>query len=198
MLKSKFDEFWTASVSKWTSGSFVYNKKSYVISNCCKIKKGASDIVFEKYNKIKTAVKDCYFNDNSSNCHLSRYKRAACLIYAILLADPLICRSKYLCEGVKSDILFLKQRLAFSLGLNSILQDYPQSSVQNYIDKNGKLFDFSSIAPECEQSDDFLLSIYKDLFFSEIFKNYNVLNMANMLWLLTQKASGLGSIEPLE
>lgn len=64
--------------------------------------------------------------------------------------------------------------------------------------KSQKIYDISSLDKgNNPEDDDFLTSVYKDMFFSEIFYNYNVLTMANMLKLFTEKYTLLGDLEPI-
>ena len=92
---------------------------------------------------------------------------------------------------------FLKQRLAFYIAIGSIVQDYSEEDVSSL----GKPhFDFEDLG-KCDIIDDedtFLLSVYKDLFFSEVYENYNILTMANVFGLLTERASNLSTLEPVE
>ena len=195
MKKDKFLELWNSNIQPWLSSSFFYNGETYIVKDCCKVKDESVDNVFIKYEKIKQITKDCYFKQNDKNCHLSRYKRAAVLIYAVLLSDPLDYNNEY--KG-KFDRLLLKQRLAFRLALCSIIQDYPCDLVKDKIKKcNKPVFDFKYLNNSAVKGDDFLLSIYKDLFYAEIFENYNVLTMANLLGVITEY-SLLHEIEPIK
>lgn len=197
MKKNKFIELWNASTIPWMNSSFEFEGEKYIIKDYCNIKEDIVDTLFLKYEKIKQVTKDCYFQQNDKDCHLSRYKRAAVLMYAILLSNPLIyLREDKQCDGY--DILFLKQRLAFSVAISSIVQDYPKDEVKKKINQeNCGLFDFKSLDTPDIQGDDFLLSVYKDLFFSEIFENFNVLTMANLLGVLSKKVSLLSEIDPI-
>ena len=110
---------------------------------------------------------------------LSRYKRAAVLTYAILVADPL-CKL----DGSSLDLdpLFLKQRLAFYLALSSIIQDFDEGRIKEIL-RNEKrpVFQLAGLGESDrgkELDDDFCMSLYKDLFFSEYYGNYNILTMA--------------------
>ena len=197
MEKNKFIELWDSVITPWMNSSFELEGTNYIVKNYCNIKEDIIDQVFLKYEKIKKVTKDCYFQQNDEHCHLSRYKRAAVLMYAILLTNPLM----YVKEETQCgeyDTLFLKQRLAFRIALSSIIQDYPQDKVKEAIktEKRG-VYDFKSLDTPDIQGDDFLLSVYKDLFFSEIFENFNILTMANLLGLLSQKCSLLSQINPI-
>lgn len=100
----------------------------------------------------------------------------------------------------KPDPYFLKQRLAFHIAMGSIIQDFPKDVLMEKLGdgKSQKIYDISSLDKgNNPEDDDFLTSVYKDMFFSEIFYNYNVLTMANMLKLFTEKYTLLGDLEPI-
>ena len=72
----------------------------------------------------------------------------------------------------------------------SILQDFDEKKIEECAKP---LFYFAELDAQSTISgdDDFRLSLYKDLFFSEIYENYNVLTMANVYGLLTERCSHL-------
>ena len=100
----------------------------------------------------------------------------------------------------------MKQRLAFYIGIGSIVQGFPEDAVKRVCAEPGKLFDFDTLDVNWShtdqeiplEKDDFLTSVYKDLFFSELYGNYNILTMANVFGLLTERASKLGALTPIE
>ena len=91
----------------------------------------------------------------------------------------------------------MKQRLAFYVAIGSIIQDYSEEAV-NALSK--PYFDFENLGKRdiIDNEDTFLLSVYKDLFFAEVYQNYNVLTMANVFGLLTERASKLSILTPVE
>ncbi len=149
--------------------------------------------VYSNYKRIKSLVKNIYFKDKKSI--ISRYKRAAVITYAILLSDPI---EKKFQVTKNLDDLYLKQRLAFYMGIASIIQDFPQDQVENL---TGSLFQFDQLGKAFgnnAKEDDFLTSVYKDLMYAEIYKNYDVLAMANVFGLLTERASALVNVTPIK
>ena len=61
------------------------------------------------------------------------------------------------------------------------------------------IFDFDNIGlSRDDKNDSFLLSIYKDLFYAEIYENFNVLTFANLLLVLVERASLLSQIVPID
>lgn len=168
------------------------------VSTICEIKKKAFSLVYDRYEIIKNTVKDLYFKQKEDN-RINRYKRAAAIAYAVVLANPLCVNL-----GYKPATCLLKQRLALYVALGSIIQDYPEDKVQEAISEEGaKVFRFDEIGSSLgtrednKDNDDFLTSIYKDLYFAEIYENFNVLTFANMLQLLVEYASVLSDITPI-
>lgn len=195
MKKSTFGAIWNYWAEDWLkSCNLCINNVDTPISSLCSLKEGYGSIVCKRYLKIKEIIKDAYFSDSGNR--LSRYKRAAIVAYAINGSDPLEYKSSFKEDDVEK--YFLKQRLAFHVAIGSIIQDYPKEKVLDIIDKDGALFDFKNLGTgnAANNGDDFLMSVYKDLFFSEIYDNYNVLTMANMFGLLVERASKLSMITP--
>lgn len=203
MKKEKFLEFWNGAVDKWNDATFSLKKdnddknnkddkeKTQIIkyNAVCSIKPNAAARIYQNYLNIKQLVKKLYFKEEFKK--ISRYKRAAVIIYAVIVGeDPLIYKNKDQAnKDLDFDVLFLKQRFAFHLALTSLIQDYE--------DVQGKpVFFFSELGvPENPEDDDFLTSVYKDILFSENYHNYNVLTMANMLGLLVERASTLKTLK---
>ena len=167
------------------------------VSELCCFSDNCANHIYKNYELIKQVIKDAYFKNSNGDdlkiCRLSRYKRAAVLTYAIIKSAPLVFSNKE--NSLWVDPYFLKQRLAFYIAISSIIQDATDESIRKSIEQNGVIFDFASLGSsfncdEC-QDDSFLLSIYKDLLFSEIYDNFNVLTMANVYGLLTEKTTML-------
>lgn len=197
MKYEKFEEFWDHHIQKWYSGAVMkVNGIDVPVSQFCSIKKDYTKTVFKKYEAIKNIVKESYFKninlEDKKSCHLSRYKRASVLTYAIIKCAPIEYVEKKTQPWL--DPYFLKQRLAFYMAISSIIQDCSKEFVEEYKAKNIPLYNFDSLgANECDTDcdDNFLMSVYKDLLYSEIYDNFNVLTMANVYGLLTEKASVL-------
>ena len=200
MKKSKFMEFWDKWSTEWyNSTEVIIGDEKISVSKLCKFKKNYAGVLYNRYKKIKTIIRQSYFppsDCSNKDNKFSRYKRAAIIAYTINGASPLI----YTDPSIKIDLdhNFLKQRLAFFVAIGSIIQDFPQQEVE-LLEKQGPIFDFDSLGKMDDDygQDPFLLSVYKDLFYSEIYENYNVLTMANVFGLLTERASKLREIKPL-
>lgn len=192
MKKETFLKFWEEWSSNWINFSIKCEGKIIPFSSLCSLRPKYGDKLYESYNIIKGIIKDSYFKDTSKR--LSKYKRAAIIAYVINGSHPL----EYCDKAIEDDLdpHFLKQRLAFYVALGSIVQGYSQQEVEKL---KKPYFDFYSLGRQdiVDNEDDFLLSVYKDLFFSEIYKNYNVLTMANVFGLLVERASKLSELTPL-
>lgn len=213
MTKEKFRIFWEAWAGSWVQNATVLlNEDAIPVSCLCSFNPSACEDVFKAYDNQKKLVKREYFQrgakgkNDSIDPHLSRYKRAAILTYAVVIADPIKIsiknkkaqkkkaelEKKY--KNLKEfDIFYLKQRLAFYVALGSIIQDFPKEKVEAILGGGKTLFRFEELGRDelWDGEDDFCTSLYKDLFFSEYYKNYNVLTMANVYGLLTERCSNL-------
>ena len=197
MKYEQFRDFWNCHIEKWYSvATIAVGDTNVSVNTLCSLKKDYTEIVFKKYEAIKNIIKESYFKnirpEDKQSCHLSRYKRASVLTYAIIKCSPI----EYYDEKEQPwiDPYFLKQRLAFYMAISSIIQDCPKEFIEEYKNKKISFYDFKSLgANECNVAceDDFLMSVYKDLLYSEIYDNYNVLTMANVYGLLTEKSSVL-------
>lgn len=180
MNENKFQELWDGVVAQWLKESIkVSDSTIYNVSDLCSVKPNACKRIYNNYTNLKKFVKDNYFQDSDKS--LSRYKRASVLVASIILGeDPL--KYKFVIKKQPNDY-FLKQRFAVFMALSSIVEDYKVES--------RPIFYFNELGEAGADEDDFLKSVYKDLLYSEAYKNYNVLTMANVFGLLTERASGL-------
>lgn len=211
MRKDKFAELWNHWSKEWVENAMVtVNGIPMRVSQFCSVKKSIEGNLWRRYEESKRRVKELYFY--GSGKRINKYKRAAVLTYVISSAIPLdynieqytLCLNPGANKRSISELpdeLFLKQRLAVHIGLCSILMDYDE----NMVAKLPKpIFHFPELSAQeksdCDEEmliDDFLLSVYKDLFFAEIYHNRNVLTLANLYWLLTE-SSELRNIPAIE
>lgn len=181
MEQNTFNKFYNGAINVWLKSSFYYQNEKYVISDLCKIKDDSCKRIYNNYIKTKNLVKNIYFKEPEKK--INRYKRAAVIVFAVISGDDPIEYSSPKDSKIP-DKFFLKQRFAVYLALLSIVQDY-----NTLVEK--PTFYFSKLGTSLEQEDDFLTSVYKDLFFSEHYGNYNVLTMANVFGLLVTLGSNL-------
>lgn len=173
----KFEALWNIYSDEWIRNASFKDENGEVqpVSDFCQIKGNYAVYLHNRYEIIKTEIKKAYFY--RSDKKLNRHKRAAVIVYAINSSDPL----EYTVESdCYMDRYFLKQRLAFFVGLGAILQDYSKSSIENI----GTIFHFPPLTDNEERmnADDFLTGVY------EIYYNYNVLTMANLFWLIEHQS----------
>ena len=196
MTLKTMETFWNIWSQNWyRKATIKENGTETSVAVYCTVKQGYAKILLARYNKMKDIIKQNYFGNKQK--YISRYKRAAILAYVISSADPLIYLTP-LEEGM--DPRLLKQRLAFHVAIGSIILDFNEEEVRA-LQEHGDLFDFKNLGfldqdDKTTERDDFLLSVYKDLFFAEMYENYNVLTMANVFGLLTERASLLATIKP--
>lgn len=191
MKVEKFEELWNNSCENWLKSEIeIDSNKKIAVSDVCSISRDSAKKVYTQYIAIKTAAKKLYFKDEQKT--LSRYKRAAALAYAVILANPLEYKMPT-SERFDHVSYFLKQRFAFYFALSSIILDYKQEYIAELIDKSGHIFEFDALGDvnDSDCDDTFLESVYKDMFFSELYQNYNILTMANVFGLLVERASHL-------
>lgn len=197
MEKSAFTTLYRETAEDWYKSVSIplndpqkaYIKSTYAgeiadtmpVSELCTIKPNYAEKIYAYYESTKQLVKELYFA--STEKKLSKYKRAAVIAFIILQSDPLEYKYK-----VKNglDCLFLKQRLAFAVAIQSIVQSIPKEKRDSL---RKPIYDFDRLKHAWEKTnneDSFLLSVYKDMFFSEINENYNILTMANVFGLVTE------------
>lgn len=195
MNQQTFQLFWNMWSTNWLQTQYV-EPDHIRVSDLCRIRPDYDKVLYVQYASIKDTVKKIYFQrEQGKDIRLNKYKRAAALAYAINRSNPLVYFEHPKNEH-RIDLFCLKQRLAFYVAWGSILEEYPKHEVTKVA---RSLFAFPRRSPSevAAGADDFITSIYKDMFYAEIYHNYNVLTMANLFWALTEKASALANIPPL-
>lgn len=177
MKYTTFCTFWDAWTKEWLNSEIETDKATVKVKDLCSIRWDAGFKVHHNYCEIKKLVKKLYFKDPKSE-KLSRYKRGAVLIYAIIKADVLSLKGE---QKKRLDKHLLKERLAFYVAIGSILQDYDKQDVL----AKRPLQRLKDLGERDRQNDadDILTSIYKDIFYANIYKNYNIMTVSNMLYL---------------
>lgn len=145
----------------------------------------AQDVIWQEYVRLNCHCKEYYMRDVGGR--LDRHKVCACYMYAIIKASVLSCR---LAEGnTEQRYLALNENLAITVGL-SLLRAFVISSIDNSkeLSKEEKDFyqsriDGGIVFPQCNHG------VYRENFASELHytneeRNYNVLSLANTLFLL--------------
>lgn len=196
MDASKFAELWEVHAKNWYRNEcFPIAGVSYHVSDFCELQdQEYVSLIHQRYETIKKKIKKLYFKTSEENTTtISPFKRAAIIVYAVNSLEPLVFIDKNIPKSVKNrHSLFLKQKLAFHLGLMSIVMEYPKEKIEE-IAKQGNIFDFDikSIGVGGDTGDSFLRGVYKDILFSDIYKNYNVITMSNVFLLIVERSSKL-------
>lgn len=194
MTEEKFVAFWNKHTQEWYENVCIkINNETYDIKDLCTLRRNYEKKVYKMYEQIKRKTKECYFQKPNGS-RINRYKRAAVIAYAINKLSPVIYNPSI--PDIENKALFLNQRLAFYMAWVSIITDFPEEDVN----KITLICDFAAIQKTSspQEEDDFLISIYKDMYFSGIYRNYNVLTMANVFGLLTEHVSELKNLKPIE
>lgn len=193
MTLEKFKELWNVHALNWYDNCKISTNEVIInAKDVCKLR-GDEYVPFihQRYELIKDKVKELYFtNAASKDTTINPFKRAAIIVYAVNSLDPIVFSSHLNIPVKNINSLFLKQRLAFHLGLHSILMEFPEDLLKN-LSLEIPHFDFEivSIGVGGMTGDSFLKGIYKDIFFSEIYKNYNVITMSNVYLLIIERSS---------
>ena len=181
----KFQELWNGWSQEWYASKVTINDTTQLaINELCELTPDICMSIYKNYLTIKEATKTAYFKDPTKK--LSRYKRAAVIVYAIIKTEPVVCTYHH---SNKYDKYFLKQRLAFHIALGSILQDFDLEEVKSK--KLYVLFENTSDRGSTSSNDTFLESVYKDFFYAEVYRNFNILTTANVFGLLIDRVAEL-------
>lgn len=191
-----FTDFWIKNSKEWyqnaTARKAGAEEAPVPVRSLCTIKPDIAAALYDRYEKVKDFTKRIYFKNPTKK--LSCYKRAAIIAQAILLSDPL----EYIELDVDQlDPYFLKQRLAFYMAITSILQLFSEEQITELAkkDKRGEIYHLSDLGIGRQPDEDtFLMSVYKDMFYSELYGNYNILTMANVFGLLTERSSEIRTL----
>jgi len=191
-------------ISIWNPQKREMEKKHIIVKDYCNVIQGRESELWRLYEKSKENVKRIYLYGD--DIKINRFRRAAVLSYVLSSAMTLSYNeenyTKFFGELIEGcsikqlpDPLYLKQRLAIHCAVESIIMEYDRNDV---ISLTGKpIFSIPRMASwEENKVDDFLSSVCKELFFSDVYGNQNVLALANMFWVLTQLSS-LNKFEPL-
>lgn len=145
----------------------------------------AKELIWEEYLKFNKHCKLNYMCE--TNGKLDRHKVCACYMFAIVKANTLNCgladcesENKYLC---------LNENLAVTVGM-SLLRAFVVTAIHNndeYSEKEKeelkKKIDNGIIFPKCNHGD-YRENFVTELHFAREENNYNVLSLANTLFLL--------------
>jgi len=145
----------------------------------------AKEAIWQEYVKFNTHCKTNYMLDSQGR--LDRHKVCACYMYAIIKANTLSCQLAD--SNTEKRYMCLNEQLAIAVGM-SLLRAFIYSNIaksssfseeekQNLYARieNGIIF------PECNHGD-YRENFVAELYFTNEERNYNVLSLANTLYLL--------------
>lgn len=145
----------------------------------------AKELIWREYVKFNTHCKTNYMLDSQGR--LDRHKVCACYMYAIIKANTLSCRLAK--SNTEESYLCLNEQLAITVGMSLlrafICADIKYSTIFSEEEKQSlyAIVENGIIFPECNHGD------YRDNFAAELHytneeRNYNILSLANTLYLL--------------
>lgn len=199
MKKETFEALWDNFVVLYLESPESHMLHDAYASGRLRFSGNAATIVYKKYCKIKSVFKSTYYSDQDY-VRLDRHKTAAIITYAFVDTYPVSI------EDIQQyDSLFLKlanECIAFYFGLHYLTIDYTPESINRIINDRESVFFrlpktcFPSL-PLQNPSDEYgyIAAICKDLFFSKKLRNFNILTMANVFFLLE---SGFCNLTPSE
>jgi hypothetical protein len=187
MLQSKFHDLWQTLVI-----DFLNSQKSECLNVAYKQKRltvrwNAESLVFQRYERIKQLFKDNYFK-SSEDTTLDRHKRAAIIVYAFIDVMPLVLESPKSTDAIQLQLV--NECVAFYFGLHYLTIDYKDEAISRIVNELNSVFftlpdhHFPPKGEQCVESNHYAICVWKDLYFSRIFRNYNILTMSNVFYLL--------------
>ena len=177
MKIEKFEQFWNLYSDEWLNNATLKdNGDIHHVSEYCIIKPDCVHELYDTYCEIKYILKKRYYA--GINPLLNRYRRAAALAYAVNEYAPL----EYSSKSEFPEYKFLVQRLAFYIALSSIIIEYPKEIVET-IPQQLFVFPKRDLYEEKLNADDFLTSVYKDMYLAKEYRNFNVLTLSNVSFI---------------
>lgn len=175
--KNSYDKIWEIVISP-TIKEYQSTFSEIILAN------NAKEVIWEEYVRLNKYCKNHYMQDNAGK--LDRHKVCACYMYAIMQANVLDCRLAG--SDTERSYLALNENLAITVGM-SVLTAFIKSSINNNeMSQQEKAVLMSRIDsgikfPECNHGN------YRNNFVSELHytheeRNYNILSLANTLFLL--------------
>lgn len=145
----------------------------------------AREAVWNKYVKLNTHCKEIYMEDPTGK--IDRHKVCACYMYAIVDANVMSC--KLADSDTEERYLALNENLAITVG-TSLLRAFVIVSINKSKELSEKekehfrtKIDNGIIFPECNHGT-YRENFVSELHYSRLEHNYNILSLANTLFLL--------------
>lgn len=178
MIKSDLDKIWDIVVLK-NFGDFESKFPGIFLYGGCK------EDVFREYNKIRLYCKDNYMRD--PNKPVDRHKVSAAIMIAILKIEPIKMNAALYQNDSEKKWLF-NEKLAISVGM-SILKSFIDEANQGNKDMLDKFKKGISYPPTNHGT--FSNNFATELYYTRKENNYNLLALANELFLLEVYTSNL-------
>ncbi len=160
----------------------------------------ARSLIWDKYKALNYWCKMHYMKHSDGK--LDRHKTCACYIYAILQADVLSYNIPKN-EIEKGNYLCFNEQIAVTVGLSllrSFIRNYIHKTYEDDPSKKDKLLsrlDNGILLPLCNHGD-YRENFVAELHFAKVEHNYNILSLANSLFLLEKYNLGISSIDEYE
>lgn len=176
--RTSYDKIWSVLI-KPTMEDYSNRFSEIVIAH------NAQEVIWQEYVKFNKHCKLQYMQDMCGK--LDRHKVCACYIYAIVKANVMSC--KLADSDTEKSYLALNENLAITVGM-SLLRAFVLTSIESsdHLTVSEKelyssRIDNGVVFPECNHG------IYRENFASELHysdleRNYNILSLANTLFLL--------------
>ena len=178
MDRNSYDHIWSV-VIKPTMDDYMNRFSEIAIAY------NAQEVIWQEYMKFNQHCKIHYMEDAGGK--LDRHKVCACYMYAIVKAKVMSC--KLADSDTEQRYLALNENLAITVGM-SLLRAFVLASIDSSEELSGEekkayklKIENGVLFPECNHG------VYRDNFaselhYSDVERNYNILSLANTLFLL--------------
>lgn len=176
--KNSYDKIWEVVINP-TIQDYRNRYSEIAISH------NAKEVIWQEYINFNKHAKLTYMQEAGGK--LDRHKVCACYMYAIIKANILSC---HLADSdTEQSYLALNENLAITVGM-SVLRAFVVSSINSSEQLPGdkkealrKKIDSGIIFPDCNHGD-YRNNFAAELYYTKKENNYNVLSLANTLFLL--------------
>lgn len=176
--KNSYDKLWSV-IIRPTMEDYSFHFSEIIVSY------NAKEAIWQEYLRFNQHCKQQYMED--INGKIDRHKVCACYMYAIMKANVMSCKLAE--SNTEQKYLALNENLAITVGM-SLLRAFVIASIENsdgmtneeknlYKEKieNGIIF------PKCNHGN-YRENFASELHYSHVECNYNILSLANTLFLL--------------
>lgn len=176
--KNSYARIWDVVINP-TMKDYMKRFSEVVISH------NAKEAIWQEYVNFNQHCKRQYMQDPHGK--IDRHKVCACYMYAIMKANVMSC--KLADSDTEQSYLALNENLAITVGM-SLLRAFVMGSIEDskeLTNEEKKLYKSKIkdgvIFPECNHGN-YRENFVSELHYSNIERNYNILSLANTLFLL--------------